>query len=58
MGLTELLILTAGLAVAGLAKGMAGMGLPLIATPILAGVESAGGRPNSWLNAGRNRSRR
>lgn len=38
MGLTELLVLIAGLAVAGLAKGMSGMGLPLIATPILAGV--------------------
>ena len=38
MGLTELLVLTAGLAVAGLAKGLSGMGLPLIATPILAGV--------------------
>ena len=38
MGLPELLILVAGLAVAGLAKGLSGMGLPLIATPILAGV--------------------
>ncbi|HEV8230021.1 MAG TPA: sulfite exporter TauE/SafE family protein, partial [Candidatus Limnocylindria bacterium] len=38
MGLPELLILVAGLAVAGLAKGTSGMGLPLIATPILAGV--------------------
>jgi uncharacterized membrane protein YfcA len=38
LGLPELLILIVGLAVAGLAKGMAGMGLPLIATPILAGV--------------------
>ena len=38
MGLSELLILVVGLAVAGLAKGLAGMGLPLIATPILAGV--------------------
>ncbi len=38
MGLTELLILVAGLAVAGFAKGTSGMGLPLIATPILAGV--------------------
>ena len=38
MGLTELLILIVGLAVAGLAKGTSGMGLPLIATPILAGV--------------------
>jgi hypothetical protein len=38
LGLTELLILVAGLGVAGLAKGVSGMGLPLIATPILAGV--------------------
>ena len=38
MDLSELLILVVGLAVAGLAKGLAGMGLPLIATPILAGV--------------------
>ncbi|MEP6695197.1 MAG: sulfite exporter TauE/SafE family protein [Chloroflexota bacterium] len=38
MGLPDLLILFVGLAVAGLAKGLAGMGLPLIATPILAGV--------------------
>ena len=38
MGLTELLILFVGLALAGLAKGLAGLGLPLIATPILAGV--------------------
>jgi hypothetical protein len=38
LGLPELLILVAGLAVAGLAKGTSGMGLPLIATPILAGV--------------------
>ena len=38
MGLTELLVLIIGLAVAGLAKGTSGMGLPLIATPILAGV--------------------
>jgi uncharacterized membrane protein YfcA len=38
LGLAELLILVAGLAVAGLAKGISGMGLPLIATPILAGV--------------------
>lgn len=30
--------MTAGLAVAGLAKGLAGMGLPVIATPILASV--------------------
>ena len=34
----EIAILVAGLAVAGLAKGMSGMGLPLIATPILAGA--------------------
>jgi uncharacterized membrane protein YfcA len=38
LGLTELLVLIVGLAVAGLAKGISGMGLPLIATPILAGV--------------------
>ncbi len=38
MGLSELLILVAGLGIAGLAKGVSGMGLPLIATPILAGV--------------------
>lgn len=38
MGLPELLILIGGLAAAGLAKGTSGMGLPLIATPILAGV--------------------
>ncbi|MDO8506319.1 MAG: sulfite exporter TauE/SafE family protein [Candidatus Limnocylindria bacterium] len=38
MGPLELVILVAGLAVAGLAKGISGMGLPLIATPILAGV--------------------
>jgi uncharacterized membrane protein YfcA len=38
LGLSELLILVVGLAVAGLAKGTSGMGLPLIATPILAGV--------------------
>jgi uncharacterized membrane protein YfcA len=38
LGLPELLILVGGLAVAGLAKGTSGMGLPLIATPILAGV--------------------
>ena len=36
--LAELLVLILGLAVAGLAKGTSGMGLPLIATPILAGV--------------------
>jgi len=38
LGPVELVILVAGLAVAGLAKGISGMGLPLIATPILAGV--------------------
>ncbi len=38
MGPLELVILVIGLAVAGLAKGISGMGLPLIATPILAGV--------------------
>jgi len=38
LGLPELLILIVGLGVAGLAKGVSGMGLPLIATPILAGV--------------------
>lgn len=38
MGPIELIVLIAGLAVAGLAKGLSGMGLPLIATPILAGV--------------------
>jgi uncharacterized membrane protein YfcA len=38
LGLSDLLILFVGLGVAGLAKGLAGMGLPLIATPILAGV--------------------
>ena len=38
MGPLDLVILVAGLAVAGLAKGISGMGLPLIATPILAGV--------------------
>jgi uncharacterized protein len=34
----DLVIVIAGLAVAGFAKGLGGMGLPLIATPILAGV--------------------
>jgi uncharacterized membrane protein YfcA len=38
LGPGEIAILVAGLALAGLAKGMSGMGLPLIATPILAGV--------------------
>ncbi len=38
MSLVDLLILVAGLGVAGLAKGTTGMGLPLVATPILAGI--------------------
>ncbi len=38
MGPVELIVLIVGLAVAGLAKGISGFGLPLIATPILAGV--------------------
>jgi uncharacterized membrane protein YfcA len=38
LGPLELAILVAGLAIAGFAKGLSGMGLPLIATPILAGV--------------------
>lgn len=38
MGIVELVTLVVGLGVAGLAKGMSGMGLPLIATPILAGA--------------------
>ncbi|MBI3521604.1 MAG: sulfite exporter TauE/SafE family protein [Chloroflexi bacterium] len=38
MGALDLLILVAGLAFAGFAKGLTGMGLPLVATPILAGV--------------------
>jgi len=38
LGPLELAILIVGLAIAGLAKGLAGMGLPLIMTPILAGV--------------------
>lgn len=38
MGALELLTLVAGLAVAGFAKGLAGFGLPVIATPILAGA--------------------
>lgn len=38
MGPADLLILVLGLAVAGFAKGTTGMGLPLLATPILAGV--------------------
>lgn len=38
MGPADLLILVFGLAVAGFAKGTTGMGLPLLATPILAGV--------------------
>jgi uncharacterized membrane protein YfcA len=38
MGTGEVLILVLGLSVAGLVKGGTGMGLPLVATPILAGV--------------------
>jgi len=38
LGPLELLILIVGLAAAGFSKGLAGFGLPLIATPILAGV--------------------
>ncbi len=38
MGPGDLLVLVGGLAFAGLAKGTSGMGLPLIATPILASV--------------------
>jgi uncharacterized protein len=38
MGTGDLLILVVGLAIAGFAKGTTGMGLPLVATPILAGV--------------------
>jgi hypothetical protein len=38
LGPGEIAVLVVGLAVAGLAKGMSGMGLPLIATPILAGA--------------------
>lgn len=38
MGSLELVTLVVGLGVAGLAKGISAMGLPLIATPILAGV--------------------
>ncbi len=38
MGALDLLTLVLGLAFAGLAKGLAGFGLPVIATPILAGV--------------------
>ena len=41
MGPVELVVLVLGLGVAGLAKGISGMGLPLIATPILAGVFGA-----------------
>lgn len=37
----ELIILIVGLGAAGLAKGIAGMGLPLIATPVLAGMFGA-----------------
>src|SRR5436305_5002279 len=38
MGTGDLLILIVGLGVAGFAKGTTGMGLPLVATPSLAGV--------------------
>lgn len=38
MGTSDLLILVLGLGVAGLVKGGTGMGLPLVATPILAGA--------------------
>ena len=38
LDLIDLIVLTGGLAVAGFAKGVAGMGLPLVATPLLAGV--------------------
>jgi uncharacterized membrane protein YfcA len=38
MGTVDLLIIVVGLAIAGFAKGTTGMGLPLVATPILAGV--------------------
>ena len=38
MGTADLLIIVVGLAFAGFAKGTTGMGLPLVATPILAGV--------------------
>src|SRR5260370_16566344 len=38
MGPGDLLILILGLGVEGFAKGTTGMGLPLVATPLLAGV--------------------
>jgi uncharacterized membrane protein YfcA len=38
VGTADLLILVGGLAIAGFAKGTTGMGLPLVATPILAVV--------------------
>src|SRR5439155_1514776 len=38
LGPIELIVLVVGLGAAGLAKGISGMGLPLIATPILAGT--------------------
>lgn len=38
MGTGDLLILIVGLGIAGFAKGTTGMGLPLVATPLLAGV--------------------
>ena len=38
MGTGDLLILVLGLGIAGFAKGTTGMGLPLVATPLLAGI--------------------
>ncbi|OGO73765.1 MAG: hypothetical protein A3G84_00145 [Chloroflexi bacterium RIFCSPLOWO2_12_FULL_71_12] len=38
MSFVDLAIVVLGLAVAGSAKGLAGMGLPLVATPVLAGI--------------------
>lgn len=38
MSAVDLAIVIAGLVIAGSAKGLAGMGLPLVATPVLAGV--------------------
>ena len=38
LGALQLLTLVVGLVIAGLAKGATAMGLPLIATPILASV--------------------
>ena len=37
----QIVLLVAALAFAGLVKGVTGMGLPLFATPILAGVFGA-----------------